>query len=111
LLGIIGRVVYFVAWMFVMLLPKVIQLKGRKKTQPLLMKYVPYCCSIYSNCFSNFSFPETVVNLMFGKEYLSIAFIVEIRFGNFYFAIANIFAYYFLSINQYIPVVVSAIIG
>jgi hypothetical protein len=37
------QVVYFVAWMFVMLLlPKVIQLKRRKETQPLLMKYVSY---------------------------------------------------------------------
>jgi hypothetical protein len=76
------------------------------------MKYVSYIAVLSSNCFSNFSFPETVVNPMFGKEYLSIAFfIVEIRFGNFFIAIANIFAYYFLSINQYIPVVVSAIIG
>jgi hypothetical protein len=32
-------------------------------------------------------------------------------FCYFYFAIANIFAYYFLSINEYIPVVVSALIG
>jgi hypothetical protein len=29
----------------------------------------------------------------------------------FAFAVANIFAYYYLSLDQYVPVVVSAILG
>jgi O-antigen/teichoic acid export membrane protein len=114
-LALIGRVVYFVAWMFVMLLlPKVIQLKkDGKETQPLLMKYVSYIAVLSTVIvLVTFLFPETVVNLMFGKEYLSIAFLLwKYALATSIFAIANIFAYYFLSINQYIPVVVSAIIG
>lgn len=114
-LALIGRVVYFVAWMFVMLLlPKVIQLKkDGQETQPILMKYVAYIAVLSMVIvLVTFIFPETVVHLMFGKAYLSIAFLLwKYALATSIFAIANIFAYYFLSINQYIPVVVSAIIG
>jgi O-antigen/teichoic acid export membrane protein len=114
-LALIGRVVYFVAWMFVMLLlPKVIQLKkDGKETQPILMKYVMYVAVLSAGIvLITFVFPETVVNLMFGKEYLSMAFLLwKYALATSIFAIANIFAYYFLSINQYAPVVVSAVIG
>jgi O-antigen/teichoic acid export membrane protein len=114
-LALIGRVVYFVAWMFVMLLlPKVIQLKkDGKETQPILLKYVAYITLLSTVIVAvTFIFPELVVNLMFGKEYISIAFLLwKYALATSIFAIANIFAYYFLSINQYIPVVVSAIIG
>jgi O-antigen/teichoic acid export membrane protein len=114
-LALIGRVVYFVAWMFVMLLlPKVIQLKrDGKETQPLLMKYVSYIAILSTVIvLVTFLFPKAVVNLMFGKAYLSIAFLLwKYALATSIFAMANIFAYYFLSINQYIPVVVSAIIG
>jgi len=114
-LALIGRVVYFVAWMFVMLLlPKVIQLKkDGKETQPILMKYVAYITVLSTVIvLATFLFPELVVKLMFGDEYLSIAFLLwKYALATSIFAIANIFAYYFLSINQYIPVVVSAIIG
>jgi O-antigen/teichoic acid export membrane protein len=114
-LALIGRVVYFVAWMFVMLLlPKVIQLKkDGKETKPILLKYVAYITLLSTVIVAiTFVFPELVVNLMFGKEYISIAFLLwKYALATSIFAIANIFAYYFLSINQYIPVVVSAIIG
>jgi O-antigen/teichoic acid export membrane protein len=114
-LALIGRVVYFVAWMFVMLLlPKVIQLKkDGQETQPILMKYVAYIAVLSTIIvLITFIFPETVVHLMFGKAYLSIAFLLwKYALVTSIFAIANIFAYYFLSINQYIPVVISAVIG
>jgi O-antigen/teichoic acid export membrane protein len=114
-LALIGRVVYFVAWMFVMLLlPKVIQLKkDGKDPQPILMKYVSYIAALSTIIvLLTFLFPETLVNLMFGKEYLSIAFLLwKYALATSIFAIANIFAYYFLSINQYFPVAVSGILG
>jgi O-antigen/teichoic acid export membrane protein len=114
-LALIGRVVYFVAWMFVMLLlPKVIQYKKEgKETLPILMKYVAYICVLSTGIvLFTFLFPEFVVTIMFGEKYLSIAFLLwKYAFATSVFAIANIFAYYFLSINQYIPVVVSAILG
>jgi O-antigen/teichoic acid export membrane protein len=60
----------------------------------------------------SYLFPETVVQLMFGSKYLSIAPLLwQYALATSVFAIANIFAYYFLSIGKYVPVLVSAILG
>lgn len=114
-LALIGRVVYFVAWMFVMLLlPKVIQLKKEgKNTQPILMQYVLYIALLSTVIVAGtYLFPETIVHLMFGDKYIIIAPLLwKYALATSVFAIANIFAYYFLSIDKYFPVVVSAILG
>jgi O-antigen/teichoic acid export membrane protein len=114
-LALIGRVVYFVAWMFVMLLlPKVIQMKkDNQDTLPILLKYVGYIVllSTFIVLFTAL-FPEFVVGIMFGKEYVSISFLLwKYALATSLFAVANIFAYYYLSLNQYLPVVVSAVLG
>lgn len=114
-LALIGRVVYFVSWMFVMLLlPKVIQLKkDGENTLPILLQYVGYIV-VLSTLIVTFTwlFPEFVVKLMFGEQYISIASLLwKYALATSIFAIANIFAYYFLSIGKYIPVVVSAFLG
>lgn len=114
-LALIGRVVYFVAWMFVMLLlPQVIQMKKEgKDTLPILMKYVIYVLFL-SISIVGFTalFPEFVVKIMFGKEYLSISNLLwKYALATSLFALANIFAYYFLSIQQYFPVLMSGILG
>lgn len=114
-LALIGRVVYFVAWMFVMLLlPKVIQLKKEgKNTQPLLLQYVLYITLLSTGIVGGtYLFPELIVQLLFGDAYSAIAPLLwKYALATSIFAIANIFAYYFLSISQYFPVVVSAILG
>jgi len=114
-LALIGRVVYFVAWMFVMLLlPKVIQLKKEgKNTQPILMQYVLYIALLSTVIVTGtYLFPETIVHLMFGDNYVAIAPLLwKYALATSVFAIANIFAYYFLSIDKYFPVVVSAVLG
>ena len=114
-LALIGRVVYFVAWMFVMLLlPKVIQLKKDGfDTFPILAKYVLYI-SLLSTfiVLVTYLFPNLVVKLMFGEKYLPIAFLLwKYALATSIFAIANIFAYYFLSISKYIPVIISGVLG
>ncbi|MEC4003985.1 sugar isomerase [Flavobacterium sp. SUN052] len=114
-LALIGRVVYFVAWMFVMLLlPKVIQLKkDGVDTLPILLKYVLYIvCLSTIIVLGAFLFPELVVRIMFGEKYLPIAFLLwKYALATSIFAVANIFAYYFLSINKYVPVIISAFLG
>lgn len=114
-LALIGRVVYFVAWMFVMmLLPKVIQLhKEGKDTKFVLMKYTGYIILLSAVIVTgSFLFPKLVVTLMFGQKYLSIAPLLwKYALATSIFAIANIFAYYFLSIGKYLPVIISAILG
>ena len=49
---------------------------------------------------------------MFGEQYVSIAPLLwKYALATSIFAIANIFAYYFLSIDKYVPVIISAILG
>jgi len=114
-LALIGRVVYFVAWMFVMLLlPKVVQKqKNGEAHAPILFKYVGYISflsiSIISGCYL---FPEVVITLLFGSDYISIAPLLwKYAIATSLFAVSNIFAYYFLSLDKYIPVLVSGLVG
>lgn len=114
-LALIGRVVYFVAWMFLMLLlPTVLTLKKEgKNTRPILIKYVGYIVVLSTFIVATtYFFRDQVVFLMFGENYLSVAFLLwKYALATSIFAIANIFAYYFLSINKYAPVVISALLG
>lgn len=114
-LALIGRVVYFIAWMFVMLLlPSVIQLKKEEKsTLPILVKYLGYiACIAFSITLGCFLFPETVIQLLFGNEYLVIAPLLwKYALATGIFAISNIFAYYYLSLDKYVPVVLSGLFG
>ncbi|MFT4575164.1 MAG: O-antigen/teichoic acid export membrane protein [Polaribacter sp.] len=114
-LALIGRMVYFIAWMFVMLLlPKVIELKkDGKRTSPVLFKYIGYItflsCVIISSCAL---FPETIVHLLFGESYLEISSLLwKYALATSLFAISNIFAYYYLSLDKYIPVIISGVFG
>lgn len=114
-LALIGRLVYFIAWMFVMLLlPAVIQLKkDGKATVPILLKYVSYIAAIASLIIvSCFLFPQQIMSVLFGSEYVSIAPLLwKYAFATGLFAVSNIFAYYYLSLDTYIPVVLSGLFG
>lgn len=114
-LALIGRIVYFIAWMFVMLLlPTVVQLKkDGKETAPVLFKYIGYIAGIaLLIIFLCFLFPETVITLLFGDSYLAIAPLLwQYALATGLFAISNIFAYYYLSLDRYIPVVISGVFG
>lgn len=114
-LALIGRVVYFAAWMFVMLLlPTVVNNhKEGKPTAPVLFKYVSYIGAlavlITGGCYL---FPDFVVNIMFGSEYLEVSHLLwKYAVATSLFALSNIFAYYFLSLDQYVPVILSGILG
>ncbi len=114
-LALIGRVVYFVAWMFVMLLlPAVVQKqKDGEATAPILFRYVGYIgilsLSIVLLCSL---FPHFIINIMFGKAYMSMAPLLwKYALATSLFAISNIFAYYFLSLDKYVPVLLSGIFG
>ncbi|PKA96962.1 O-antigen/teichoic acid export membrane protein [Flavobacteriaceae bacterium MAR_2009_75] len=114
-LALIGRVVYFVAWMFVMLLlPAVVQKqKDGEPTAPILFKYVTYIgilsAAIVIACYL---FPDLIITLMFGESYLSMSSLLwQYAMATSLFAISNIFAYYFLSLDHYIPVIISGVLG
>lgn len=114
-LALIGRIVYFMAWMFVMLLlPTVIKLKKEgKSTLPILTKYVFYIALISTTIivFCVF-FPEQIILVLFGDSYIAMAPLLwKYATATGVFAISNIFAYYYLSLDKYIPVIVSGLFG
>ncbi|SFR68586.1 oligosaccharide flippase family protein [Maribacter stanieri] len=114
-LAMIGRVVYFVAWMFVMLLlPAVVQKqKDGEATAPILIKYVSYVAVLaISIIFCCAVFPKLIIQLMFGDAYISMAPLLwQYALATSLFAISNLFAYYFLSLDQYVPVILSGVLG
>ena len=114
-LALIGRVVYFIAWMFVMLLlPNVISLqKQGKATAPILFRYISYITVIAAIIVLGCAlFPNTVITVLFGDSYSSMAPLLwKYAIATSLFAISNIFAYYFLSLDKYIPVVISGVFG
>lgn len=114
-LALIGRMVYFIAWMFVMLLlPTVVQLKKEgKETAPILFKYVGYIAAVSITIIVVcLSFPETIITLLFGNSYLAMAPLLwKYAIATSMFAISNIFAYYYLSLDKYVPVIISGVFG
>lgn len=114
-LALIGRIVYFIAWMFVMLLlPTVVQLKKEgKETAPILFKYIGYIAvisiTIIVVCLS---FPKIIITLLFGDSYIAMAPLLwQYAVATSMFAISNIFAYYYLSLDRYVPVIISGVFG
>ena len=114
-LALIGRVVYFIAWMFVMLLlPTVVQLKREgQETAPTLFKYVGYITVISTTIvIVCLSFPETIITILFGDSYIAMAPLLwKYAIATSMFALSNIFAYYYLSIDKYVPVIISGVFG
>lgn len=114
-LALIGRIVYFIAWMFVMLLlPTVVQLKkDGKDTAPVLFKYVGYIAAIsFTIVLVCFSAPELIIEILFGEQYIAMAPLLwQYAIATSMFAISNIFAYYYLSLDKYVPVVISGVFG
>jgi O-antigen/teichoic acid export membrane protein len=114
-LALIGRVVYFIAWMFVMLLlPTVVkQKKEGKSTVPILLKYVTYIAGIAAVIILGcVLFPTQIVTILFGESYLAVTPLLwKYALATGIFALSNIFAYYYLSLDKYIPVVLSGLFG
>lgn len=114
-LALIGRIVYFIAWMFVMLLlPAVVELKKEgKETASVLFKYVGYIAAISAvivlGCVL---FPELIINILFGEAYIDMAPLLwQYAIATSMFALSNIFAYYYLSLDKYVPVIISGVFG
>lgn len=114
-LALIGRVVYFVTWMFVMLLlPTVVSMrKEGKNSVPILMKYVGYITALASAIVAfSFLFPSIAVQLLFGQQYMAIAPLLGwYALATSFFALSNIFAYYYLSLDHYKPIVIATVFG
>jgi len=114
-LALIGRIVYFIAWMFVMLLlPAVVELqKEGKETATVLFKYVGYIAVISGIIVTGcLLFPELIIKILFGEQYISMAPLLwKYAIATSMFAISNIFAYYYLSLDKNAAVIISGVFG
>ena len=114
-LALIGRIVYYVTWMFVMiLLPKVVQAKqAGTDTRPLMFGYLKYIIALCSGIvLFTFLFPEFSVRVLFGQEFVSIAPLLGwYAVATGLFAISNVFVYYFLSLDHFVPIFLSTAMG
>lgn len=114
-LALIGRVVYFITWMFVMLmLPKVSAAeKQGANSLGIFYKYLSYVLLLtVVLVLGSFLFPDLVVNLLFGSSYSGIAHLVGwYAMATAFFALSNVFVYYFLAKSIFIPVGITVFFG
>jgi O-antigen/teichoic acid export membrane protein len=114
-LALIGRVVYFVIWMLIMiLLPKVIQAKkDGGNPQKILKSYIKFIIVLTTSLISLcYLFPETIITLLFGDAYISLGYLLyQYALATSLFALANLFVYYFLSLSSYKPVIMAMVFG
>jgi len=114
-LALIGRVVYFITWMFVMLLlPTVVSMRKRgENSVPVLKKYLGYITLFTSFIVAfTFLFPTVAVHMLFGEQYIHIAPLLGwYALATSFFALSNIFTYYYLSLDHYKPILIAAIFG
>jgi O-antigen/teichoic acid export membrane protein len=95
-------------------LPKVIEAaKNGENTKPILFKNLIMIAGLSGAIvFGAFLFPEFAVKVLFGDAFIEIAPLLwKYALATAFFALANLFAYYFLSLNKYFPVMLSAIFG
>jgi len=114
-IALIGRVVYFITWMFVMmLLPKVIaKKKAGEDASQILWKYFGYTTLItISIVLFTFLFPQTTVSWLFGEAYVSVAPLLGwYALATALFALSNVLAYYYLALANYVPIICSMLMG
>ncbi len=112
-LSFIGRMIYFVTWMFVMLLlPDVVNRKKQGKPyRHLLTRYVFYISLVVLSAVAVcYVAGDILVTLIFGGEYIYIApYLWKYALATGLFAIANVYSYYHLSLNNYRPVLITGI--
>lgn len=114
-LALIGRVVFFATWTIVTLLfPKVIERekKGLKHAD-LFWKSLAIVSSvgvlIIGACYF---MDELIIQLLYGSAYMEVApYLYLYAIATTLFACANVFAYYFMSLSKYIPVLISIVVG
>ncbi|MDC8005688.1 oligosaccharide flippase family protein [Aureisphaera galaxeae] len=114
-LALIGRVIYFSSWMLIMLLlPKVIKSRREGKcTKRLFNNYLTIITLLILVLLTaSFVIPETMVLLLFGEEYMPIApYLGLYAIATSLFAFSNLFVYYFMSLDRFFPIILSALFG
>jgi O-antigen/teichoic acid export membrane protein len=110
-LALVGRIVYFGTWTVVTLLfPIVIKHeKEGKSTLPLFFGGLGVVMTI-AGAITIFCYlyPQLVMSLLFGSEYLSIAPLLwKYAIATSLFAGSNVFVYYHMSLDRHLPIYLS----
>ncbi|MBT8195733.1 MAG: sugar isomerase [Bacteroidia bacterium] len=113
--ALIGRVVFFGTWTIVTILfPKVIQ-KEKLGEPHLPLFWMSFAIVLFFGVMITgicYAMPEMIIGLLFGEEYLSVSHLLwKYAVATSLFACANVFAYYYMSLEKYAPVVLSVIAG
>lgn len=106
--ALIGRIIYFITWMMVMvLIPTILQ----KRKEGLPYKNIMFSYLIVITVASlliitlSAGFPELTIRLLFGDEFIPFApMLWKYALATSLFALANLFIYYFISIEYYLSV-------
>jgi O-antigen/teichoic acid export membrane protein len=114
-LSLIGKMIYFVTWMVVMLLiPKILKLKKMNQDyKSIMVKYV-FTIALFAGLVTlgSFLFADLIVLNLFGNEYYEVsAYLWKYALLTSLFALSNVFVYYFLSFDQYVPVAATIFAG
>lgn len=113
--ALVGRIVYFGTWTIVTLLfPKVIEKEVNGESHAHLFYGALSIVLLSGICVSAFCFlfDEFIVKLLFGAEFLLASELLwQYALATTLFASANVFAYYYMSLKNYLPVIISLLAG
>lgn len=114
-LALVGRIVYFGTWTVVtMLFPIVIKLEKEGKSHSKFFFGGLGLVALMATAIVGFCyfFPDFMVSILFGKNYLSIAPLLwQYAIATALFACSNVFVYYHLSLDHHQPVWITIIAG
>lgn len=114
-ISLIGRMIYYGTWTFVMLLfPKVIATK-EKGEDPTMLLFLVICIVAFigiSTTIFTYFWGDILIQILFGNEYVaSSIYLYRYAAATTLFALANVIVYYYLSLEKYLPVWISLIFG
>jgi len=113
--ALIGRIIYFMTWMVVMVLvPKILRLKktGGNYKQALLRYLFLISCFAGVLITGAYIFARPLVILLFGPAYLPVAPLLwQYGLATTLFALSNLLVYYFLMLDYRLPVYLATLFG
>ncbi|SHJ00661.1 polysaccharide biosynthesis protein [Pseudozobellia thermophila] len=114
-MALIGRAIYAVAWVFLLLFSLTVVIKHKKgiPTIPLVKKFIGYLGSLLALIvYACYLFPESIIELFFDETYLSASQLLwQLGLAVSLFVLSNIFTYYFLVTGEYLPAFFSTVVG
>ena len=114
-ISLIGRMIYYGTWTFVMMLfPKVIEAQERSENTNgllLLTTGIVLIIGLSATLFS-YVYGDFLLNLLFGQAYAGAGHhLYFYAMATTLFAVANVIVYYYLSLEDYMPVFLSLLFG